>query len=310
MKFTTIIRQIKRIPRPENFFLYRSNGYGFDLPDNILVFSRGGLAPLERRAAIHHRHLLNVNLGVPCFLLLNGQRIRLETGSCFLIYPYENHLFLHTDPGIFRLMITFEVKRTDILPERHSTTLLSPETLDLVSTLLKAYSRKVSPWELTLLLTLLLNKLKEESSGDRLSFGGLAPDASVSSEIAKYILAHLDRPLSLSGIAGKFHCSLSSLRRKFLSETGITPGEYIVRSRISRAMYELSRNEKSIGEIAEYCGYSSIQAFSRAFREKVEMTPLAFRRQKRLVSSPVPSGNSVFRKIPGPSGKADGGCFT
>lgn len=300
MKFTTLVRQVRHIPRPKNFYMYRSNGYGFDLPDNILIFSRGGLAPVESRAVVHHRHLLNVNLGVPCFLLLNGQRIRLETGSCFLIYPYENHLFLHTDPGIFRLMITFEVKRTDILPERHSATLLSPQTLDLVSSLLKAYSREVSPWELTLLLTLLLNKLREEAVASRLPYGGIAPEASVSSEIAKYILTHLDRPLSLSGIAGKFHCSLSSLRRKFLSETGITPGEYIVRSRMSRAMYELSRNEKSIGEIAEYCGYSSIQAFSRAFREKVEMTPLSFRLQRRQMNS-SPAAERLFRKSSNPS---------
>lgn len=310
MKFTSLISHARRIPLPGSFFPFRLNGYDFDLPDNILIFSRGGLAPLERRAAIHHRYLLNLNLGVPCFLLLNGQRIRLETGSCFLVYPYENHLFMHTEPGIFRLMITFEVKRSDILPGRHSSTLLTKETHELVSRLLRAYSRSVSPWELTLLLTLLLNKLREGSAENRLPGGNPLPDSSVSSEIAKYILANLKSSLSLERIAASFHLSVSSLRRKFLAETGITPGEYIVRSRISRAMDELSRNEKSIGEIAEFCGYSSIQAFSRAFREKVEMTPLSFRRRRQVMSASASGAGHDFRRTGIPSGKPDRGCFT
>ncbi len=309
MIFTTLIRQARRLVPSGGFFPLRTNGYDFDLPDNILIFSRGGLSPVDGRASIHHRHLLNLNLGAPCFLLLNGQRFRLETGSCFLIYPYENHLFMHTDPGIFRLMITFEVKRADILPKRHSATLLTHETHELASRLLKAYSRKASPWELTLLLTLLLNKLREESAENKLPGGNLLPDSSVSSEIAKYILAHLNRTLSLERIAGIFHFSVSSLRRKFLAETGITPGEYIVRSRISRAMDELSRNERSIGEIAEYCGYSSIQAFSRAFREKVEMTPLSYRRRRQLMNSPAGKPGRIFRGAPVRSGKPEG-CFT
>ena len=78
-------------------------------------------------------------------------------------------------------------------------------------------------------------------------------------------------------IAKQFHISRSHLRRSFQEETGISLGEYIRRSRITKAMYHLNQKEKNIGEIAELCGYSSIQAFSRAFREMINLTPLAYR---------------------------------
>ena len=133
-----LIRQAKTLKTPSALFVNHPNGYDFDLPDNILVFARGGLSPVLGQGAIHHRHLLNLNLGAPCQLLLDGRRFLLETGSVFLIYPYENHLFMHTDEQIFRLMITFEVKRSDILPERHSSAMLNPESFTLVSNLLKA----------------------------------------------------------------------------------------------------------------------------------------------------------------------------
>ena len=88
---------------------------------------------------------------------------------------------------------------------------------------------------------------------------------------------HLNGELHLDALAKEFHISKSTLRRHFQSETGISLGEYIRRSRITRAMHLLGKEEKNIGEIAEVCGYSSIQAFSRAFREKSGMTPFAYR---------------------------------
>ncbi|MBP3394301.1 MAG: helix-turn-helix transcriptional regulator, partial [Lentisphaeria bacterium] len=101
--------------------------------------------------------------------------------------------------------------------------------------------------------------------------------SSFAARVVRYIMNHLDQELGLNILAKQFHISRSHLRRRFQEETGISLGEYIRRSRITKAMYHLNQKEKNIGEIAELCGYSSIQAFSRAFREKVNMTPLAYR---------------------------------
>ena len=271
-----LIRQAKTLKTPSALFVNHPNGYDFDLPDNILVFARGGLSPVLGQGAIHHRHLLNLNLGAPCQLLLDGRRFLLETGSVFLIYPYENHLFMHTDEQIFRLMITFEVKRSDILPERHSCAMLNPESFTLVSNLLKAYQNQARRWDQTLLLTLLLSRIQQDTEKDSTP-SAFPESSSFAARVVRYIMNHLDQELGLNILAKQFHISRSHLRRRFQEETGISLGEYIRRSRITKAMYHLNQKEKNIGEIAELCGYSSIQAFSRAFREKINMTPLAYR---------------------------------
>ena len=276
--FKKIIQLAKTLSPPEAFFVDRPNGYDLDLPDNILIFGRGGISPANGPGAIHHRYLLNLNLGTPCRLLLNGHRFLLEEGICFLIYPYENHLFIHSDEGIFRLMITFEVKRSDILPEPHSPVFLTAETTEIAWKLLRLYqSGKADRWELTLLLTLLLAKLKQATVPAEIANPWQGIASSQTGGIARHILSHLDAELNLNEIAARFHVSVSSMRRRFLADTGICLGEYIRRSRIMKAIYYLRQNEKNIGEIAEACGFHSIQAFSRAFREKMGKAPVAYR---------------------------------
>ena len=271
-----LVREAKKLHSSSGLFVDRPNGYDIDLPDNILIFARGGLSPIAGQGAIHHRYLLNLNLGAPCGLLLDGRRFLLETGAMFLIYPYENHLFLHTDEKIFRLMITFEVKRSDILPERHSSAILNPDSVHLAAELLRAYRNGAEKWDLTLLLTLLLSRFRQDTQKDTASVP-FPENSSFAPRIVKYIMNHLDKDLGLEKMAKQFHISKSHLRRRFQAETGVSLGEYIRRSRITKAMYHLSRNEENIGEIAELCGYSSIQAFSRAFREKAGITPQAYR---------------------------------
>ena len=66
-----LIRESKKLKSVSRLFVDRPNGYDFDLPDNILLFTRGGLSRAAAQGAIHHRHLLNLNLGAPCELLLD-----------------------------------------------------------------------------------------------------------------------------------------------------------------------------------------------------------------------------------------------
>ncbi len=272
-----LIQASKKLRSSSGLFVNRPNGYDFDLPDNILLFTRGGLSPAAAQGAIHHRHLLNLNLGSPCELLLDGHRFHLETGSMFLIYPYENHLFMHTDEQVFRLMITFEVKRSDILPERRSCAALNEDSARLAFELLRAYRNKAEKWDQTLLLTLLLSRFRQDTQKDAAVPVFPEEGGSFAPRIVRHITTHLDGELGLEHLSKLFHISRSHLRRKFQEETGISLGAYIRRSRITKAMYYLNRGERNIGEIAELCGYSSIQAFSRAFRKEAGVTPLARR---------------------------------
>lgn len=60
---------------------------------------------------------------------------------------------------------------------------------------------------------------------------------------------------------------------------GLTPTQYIAKSRLGRASSLLSQSDKTIAEIAQICGYFDHSAFSRAFKKATGSSPTGFRQQ-------------------------------
>ena len=59
--------------------------------------------------------------------------------------------------------------------------------------------------------------------------------------------------------------------------------EYLTHVRIQKAKRLLISTSKSVKEIAEICGYSDQNYFSKVFLKRCGMTPTAFRKQKTVV---------------------------
>ncbi len=73
--------------------------------------------------------------------------------------------------------------------------------------------------------------------------------------------------------------SYDYLRKLFKKETGITPHEYLVRTRMNGAKMLLSGVSKhgySINEISELCGFSEPLYFSRVFKKHFGCSPSAY----------------------------------
>jgi len=100
-------------------------------------------------------------------------------------------------------------------------------------------------------------------------------------EAMKHIEAHLDENMELDAVARRFFFSPYYFHRVFTAIVGAPFASYVRARRILRACALLAKTHESVTGIALDCGFSSAQAFSRAFRRARGMSPVAYRRLGR-----------------------------
>ncbi len=97
-------------------------------------------------------------------------------------------------------------------------------------------------------------------------------------EITEYINCHYAENLSIEELSKKVMLSKYYFIRTFKEETGYTPHEYIVKTRINKAKIMLKSTDMSIKEIAFSCGFSTESSFSNCFRKNTNITAVEFRK--------------------------------
>ncbi len=95
--------------------------------------------------------------------------------------------------------------------------------------------------------------------------------------ILAYAAAHLDEDLSLAALASQTGLSQFQLHRMFSATAGETLKQFTLRLRLGRAAVMLLTSGDSVLDIALACGFQSHEVFIRAFRQRFEMTPSAYR---------------------------------
>lgn len=86
--------------------------------------------------------------------------------------------------------------------------------------------------------------------------------------------------LSIAKMAEKYGYSESSLYRLFRQNLGVSFLEYLNSVRLNIACGMLLKNEHTVMEIADACGFSSYGNFYRIFREKVGVSPKTYQEQR------------------------------
>lgn len=92
-------------------------------------------------------------------------------------------------------------------------------------------------------------------------------------ELLDYIEENLDGEISHREMAEMMAMSVYELRRIFAFIIGTPLSDYIRQRRLSKAVFDLRLDSRSITEIATKYGYDSPSSFSRAFREMQGVSP-------------------------------------
>jgi transcriptional regulator GlxA family with amidase domain len=87
------------------------------------------------------------------------------------------------------------------------------------------------------------------------------------------------REISLAALAEGARLERRTLLRRFARATGMTPIEYARNVKMARARELLEFSTKSLKELAWELGYEEPNAFARAFRRMVGVSPADYRRQ-------------------------------
>ncbi|MGH7714937.1 MAG: GlxA family transcriptional regulator [Vulcanimicrobiaceae bacterium] len=88
---------------------------------------------------------------------------------------------------------------------------------------------------------------------------------------------NLAEPHLLSGLSGSLGVSARQIERRFVGAVGMTPREYRLRLRLSRAKWMLEHTDRSVTEIGLDCGFTDCSHFSRTFRDRFQVQPSSAR---------------------------------
>lgn len=103
-------------------------------------------------------------------------------------------------------------------------------------------------------------------------------------EIDRCIRAREGETLTLAHLARLLDCSQSQVSHKFHALTGTSLRDFVQARRPALALPAVRDGEQRLLDIALDCGFSSQEAFTRAFRAAYGITPGEYRRSPRPLS--------------------------
>lgn len=105
--------------------------------------------------------------------------------------------------------------------------------------------------------------------------------------VVAYMQEHFNVNLRVTQLAELAGISLAQLERHFRHVFQLTPQQYLIKLRIDNAM-RLLRDDNSIADIGQLCGFSDQSAFGRQFKATVGMTPSEYRSLDETFAIPEP----------------------
>lgn len=100
-------------------------------------------------------------------------------------------------------------------------------------------------------------------------------------DVQQWIAEHPAADLSVPALAAKASLSSRHFARAFAAEIGMTPGQYVDKTRLETARRHLEDTPDGVEETARACGYGTPEAMRRAFVRAFGVSPAEYRRRFR-----------------------------
>ena len=262
--------------------------YGFDKFAGKTTFSFSSVS-LSRSSAmgLHHYHnlfeLYFLSEG-SCSYFIDNKSYDIKAGDIVLIPEGIIHKTVYRDSDAKRRLIYC------------APLYIPPAVIPYLPTMLYIYHNKKVVKEISVLLDAIE---KEYSSPDEFSESAIishmhslflllvrnrdteAPKKSgnaYTTQTISYIKENYREDITLSELAARCAVTPEHLSRVFKRDTGFGISEYISIIRLQQAQLLLrSESARSVGEVAEECGFGDSNYFSKKFKDMYGMSPLQFR---------------------------------
>jgi len=112
------------------------------------------------------------------------------------------------------------------------------------------------------------------------------PTDSTTAPAREWALTRLGEPLDLAAMAARVNMSVRTFTRRFREETGMSPGQWLIRQRVEHARTLLESTDLGIDTIARRVGFGTAVSLRTHLHAAVGVSPLAYRRTFRSPAQP------------------------
>ncbi len=103
-------------------------------------------------------------------------------------------------------------------------------------------------------------------------------------DLRLWIAEHVRQDLAVPTLAARMAMSPRNFARLFLRESGVTPARFVERMRVEAARLQLEASNAGIKQVANACGFKSIEGLRQAFLRHLRIGPAAYRERFRATA--------------------------
>ncbi|MBR5490044.1 MAG: helix-turn-helix transcriptional regulator [Oscillospiraceae bacterium] len=283
---------------PDNFY------QELDMDSRFVDARRDSSSPASAPAQLHSHgfyELIFCRTSCGVEYLVGTERFRLLRGDIMFIPPGISHRLIYPSnmsETYKRYVIWISQEFMDAFfrlcssaPSRLSSSLVIRTSGTQWAALRELFQRNVieqeqrsAGWEAAAYgyTMLLLSQLERAVSEDSAPFLD-AEQPELIDSLIDYIESHLDKRLTLSGIAEHFYISESTVTNIFRSKLGTSFHRIVIQRRLVAAKDLIVRG-MALEEVAARTGFGDYSSFFRAFRTEYGISPSRFRAMREHVS--------------------------